>query len=270
MEKPKAEKKVEHAVDRLCRLIQILRGTSGCPWDKEQRFKDVPPSIIEEAYELDWASARQSRDEILEELGDVLFLVCFAVEILREKDKDITIDGIASRAHEKITRRHPHVFGDKKAVTKEESIAHWNREKQKEKQADPSEKSALSGVPGNLSPIKRAEMLQRYAAKVGFDWLDASGIVEKLREEIDELDRCLRDGPREKLVEEMGDLYFAVTNLSRFLDINGENSLEKANAKFLDRFRKMESLILEDGKALEDMTLEEMDVYWDKVKAREQ
>jgi MazG family protein len=269
MDKPQANKKKDHAIDRLCRLVQILRGESGCPWDKEQKFEDVPPSIIEEAYELDWASARRSRDEVLEELGDVLFLVCFAIEILREEDKHITIDRIASRTYEKIKRRHPHVFGDKTAATKEESIAHWNLEKEKEKSAASSEKSALSGVPENLSPIKRAEELQRHAAKVGFDWPEATGIIEKLREEIDEIDRCLLDGPREKLIEETGDLFFSVSNLSRFLDINGESSLERANAKFSDRFRKMESLILDDGKRLEEMTLEEMDLYWDRVKARE-
>jgi MazG family protein len=259
----------EKAIDQLCNLIQILRGKSGCPWDKEQTFDDVLPSIIEEAYELEWANAKRSREDVLDELGDVLFLICFAVMILHEEDKTISIESIASRAYQKIKRRHPHVFGQEKALTKEESLVHWNRMKEKEKQNLDHDESALSSIPENLTPIKRAEILQRCAAKVGFDWPDTTGIIEKLREELEEADSCIPEGSKEEKVDEIGDLLFSVVNLSRFLDISAESSIERANAKFSNRFRKMEALIRENGKAMQDMTLDEMDVYWEKVKASE-
>ncbi len=258
-----------HPVERLTRLIETLRGDNGCPWDKEQTFDDVLPSIIEEAYELQWANARRSQEEVLEELGDVFFLVCFAVAILHEEDRSVTVEQIASRAYEKIKRRHPHVFGDKKAASTEESLVHWNRMKEKEREERAPDESALADIPDHLSPIRRAETLQRHAAKVGFDWPDATGIIEKLREELGEIDRCLGEGPREHIAAEIGDLFFSIVNLSRFLDISSERTLETANAKFLDRFRKMEKMIHRDGKTLEATTLEEMDAYWDKVKNAE-
>jgi MazG family protein len=259
----------ENPFHRLSRLIRILRGDSGCPWDREQTFDDVLPSLIEEAYELEWANAQHSRDEVVEELGDVLFVLFFAIEILAETDENVTIERIAARAYDKIKRRHPHVFGDEKAETTSQSLFHWNRMKEEEKNAKAPDRSALAGVPDNLSPIRRSETLQRHAAKIGFDWPDTTGIIAKLREEVDEIDRCLADGSKDKIKEEIGDLFFSVTNLSRFLDIDGESSIERANAKFQDRFRKMEALILADGKTLQSLTLEEMDIYWDQVKSNE-
>lgn len=259
----------ENPFIKLSRLIRFLRGDDGCPWDREQKFDDVLPSLIEEAYELEWAHAKRSRDEVVEELGDVLFVLFFAIEILGETDADVSIERIAERAYGKIKSRHPHVFGDKKAETTAQSLLHWNQMKEEEKRTKTQDASALTGVPDNLSPVRRSEMLQRHAARVGFDWPDTTGIIAKLREEIDELDRCLADGSREKIKEEIGDLFFSVVNLSRFLDIDGESSIERANAKFQERFRRMEAMIRADGKALESLTLDEMDVYWDRVKSDE-
>jgi MazG family protein len=259
----------ENPFQKLSHLIRILRGEGGCPWDREQTFDDVLPSLIEEAYELQWANAKRSRDEVIEELGDVFFVLFFAIEILGETDPGVTPERIAARAYDKIKRRHPHVFGDETAETTSQSLFHWNRMKQEERRAKSPDSSALAGVPENLSPIRRSETLQRHAARVGFDWPDTTGIVAKLREEINELDRCLGDGSRDRIKEEIGDLFFSVTNLSRFLDIDGENSIESANAKFQERFRKMETMILADGKSLKSLTLDEMDVYWDKIKSAE-
>jgi len=254
---------------KLSRLIRTLRGDGGCPWDREQKFDDVLPSLIEEAYELEWANAKRSRDEVIEELGDVFFVLFFAIEILGETEADVTIERIARRAHDKIKRRHPHVFGDAKAETTSQSLFHWNRMKEQERLSRHPDESALAGVPDNLPPVRRSEMLQRHAARVGFDWPDTTGILAKLREEIDELDHCLAGGSRDRIREELGDLFFSVINLSRFLDIDGESSIETANAKFEERFRKMEAKILADGKRLESLTLEEMDVYWDRIKSTE-
>jgi MazG family protein len=259
----------ENPFHKLSRLIQTLRGEGGCPWDREQRFDDVVPSLVEEAYELEWANAKRSRDEVIEELGDVFFVLFFAIEILGETDPDVTPERIAARAYDKIKRRHPHVFGDEKADTTSQSLYHWNRMKEEERRAKRPDTSALAGVPDNLPPIRRSETLQRHAARVGFDWPDTTGIIAKLHEEIDELDHCLADGARDKITEEIGDLFFSVVNLSRFLDIDGESSIERANAKFQERFRKMEAMILADGKSLESLTLDEMDVYWDKIKSTE-
>jgi MazG family protein len=257
------------ATDRLVRLIRILRGENGCPWDKEQSISDVLPDIIAEAYELQWAHQRHSREEMLDELGDVLFLVCFAIGILQEEDESVSLESIAARAYDKIRRRHPHVFSDQQAANREESLSVWNQVKADEKKDRPTDDSALAGVPGNLSPIRRAEILQVHAARVGFDWSEVSGIIDKIREEIDEIDTARADGRRDKIIEETGDLYFAAANLSRFLDIDGEQALDRANAKFSKRFRAMEKLIRADGKDLKDMTLEQMDEYWDRIKAGE-
>jgi MazG family protein len=257
------------AIDRLARLIRTLRGDNGCPWDKEQTVSDILPDLIKEAYELQWAHEQQSREDILDELGDVLFLVCFTIGIMGEEDNSITVESIAARAYDKIKRRHPHVFGDKEAANREESLSVWNDVKAAEKQHQAPDDSALAGVPGNLSPIRRAETLQAFAAKVGFDWPEVTGIIEKIQEETGEIESAIADGQRDKIIEETGDLYFAAANLSRFLEIDGEQALDRANAKFSKRFRAMEKLIRRDGKALRDMTLEQMDEYWDQVKADE-
>jgi MazG family protein len=257
------------AIDRLVQLIETLRGENGCPWDKEQTVSDVLPDLIGEAYELQWAFERHSRREVLDELGDVLFLICFTIGILGEEDGRITLESIAARAYDKIKRRHPHVFGDKKAANREESLTVWNDVKANEKKSQAPDDSALAGVPGNLSPIRRAETLQTFAARVGFDWPEVTGIIEKIREETGEIESAITGGRRDKIIEETGDLYFAAANLSRFLEIDGEQALDRANAKFSKRFRAMEKLIRSDGKALRDMTLEQMDEYWDRVKAGE-
>ena len=257
------------SVDRLVRLIETLRGENGCPWDREQTIRDVLPSVLEEAYELQWAFERGSGEEMLDELGDVLFLICFAIGILHEEDDRVTVEAIAARAYDKIRRRHPHVFGDRKAENREESLAIWNDVKAEEKRGQAPDDSALSGVPRNLSPIRRAETLQTFAARVGFDWPEVAGIIEKIREEIGEIESAVAGGNRDRIIDEAGDLYFAAANLSRFLEIDGEQALDRANAKFSKRFRAMEELIRRDGKALREMTLEQMDVYWDRVKADE-
>lgn len=256
----------ERTIHELVELIGRLRGEGGCPWDRELTLGEVISSIIEEAYELEWANQNGNPDEVFDELGDVLFLTVFAATLFRETAPEASIAAIAGRAHEKITRRHPHVFGDEQARSREESIEHWNRVKAREKRRRPRPESALGDIMENHPPVRRAERVQRAAAAVGFDWHDAHGIMEKLDEEVDELRTVLTDGSRDEIRDEIGDILFTIVNLARFLDIDTEGALSHSNAKFITRFISMERLIRKDDRKLTDMTLEEMDRYWDRVK----
>jgi MazG family protein len=258
----------QSAVDKLLDLIRVLRAEDGCPWDREQTVEDILSDLVEEAYELQWARASSSPEEVFEETGDVLFVLVFAIALLHEKDPSFTIERIAEHAHAKIKRRHPHVFGGEEARDSRESLAHWDRIKAEEKKERPGGRPSLSDVPANLSPIRRAEKIQRVAAKSGFDWPDAAGIIAKIREETAEVEALLGGARETELEEEIGDLYFSVANLSRFLDIDGEASLTRANAKFVARYRAMEEIALRDGHRIEELTLEQMDRYWEEAKKR--
>ncbi len=256
----------DNATDRLLALIVHLRGENGCPWDREQKLEDILSDLIEEAYELEWA-CRKHPDELFEELGDVLFLVCFATAVKHEADPDFTIERLALHAHDKIYNRHPHVFGDAKADTSDESLVHWERIKAGERERKNSNGDLFDGVAGNLPPIRLAEKIQERAASVGFDWDDYRGVVAKLREELDELEESLERNDRDSIKEELGDLMFSVINMTRFLNIDASGALNGTTSKFVNRFRIMEKMIHTDGKRLPDMTLPEMDEYWERAKA---
>ncbi len=258
----------EDAIERLLGLIRTLRGENGCPWDRAQKVEDILSDLIEEAYELDWAS-RNRVHELFEEMGDVLFLVCFAVAIQNETDPDFTIARLARHAHDKIYRRHPHVFGDARADTPDESIVHWERIKSEERagrKTAGADTGLFDDVAGNLPPIRRAEKVQERAASVGFDWDHVSGIVAKLREELGEVEESLSSGSGDQVREELGDLLFSAINLTRFLNVDASSALNATTAKFMVRFRRMEELIRADGRQLAAMTLDEMDVYWERAK----
>ncbi|MDH3197040.1 MAG: nucleoside triphosphate pyrophosphohydrolase [Candidatus Krumholzibacteria bacterium] len=247
-------------------LIGTLRGPGGCPWDRAQSLEDILSDLVEEAYELEWAAARHGDAETLDEMGDVLFLLCFAVSVKRETNPSFTLDAIAGHAHEKIKSRHPHVFGDETAATPEESIAHWERAKARERAAGPGA-GALAGVAGNLPPLRHAQKIQQRAASVGFDWERTEDIVAKIREELAELEDALRQGAGDAIRHEVGDLLFSVVNVARFLRIDSEAALVTTTSRFVRRFEALERLIADDGRRLSDMTLAEMDVYWERVKS---
>ncbi len=253
------------AIKQLFGLIKRLRGANGCPWDREQKLGDILSDLVEEAYELDWAGLNHPQ-ELFEEMGDVLFLVCFAIAVKHESDPEFTIDRIAGHAHDKIYNRHPHVFGDAEASTSGESLVHWERIKAEERNRKNADGDVFDGVAGNLPPMRMAEKVQERAASVGFDWDETSGIIDKLREEIDELEASLKSGDRDDIKEELGDLLFSVINMTRFLNIDASGALNATTTKFTSRFHKMEVMIRADGKALADMTLAEMDAYWDRAK----
>jgi tetrapyrrole methylase family protein/MazG family protein len=253
----------ETNLQKLFTLIRTLRGDDGCPWDRSQTLDDILSDLIEETYELQWAQSRRSKDELLEEMGDVLFVLVFAIALVQETDPAVTIEEIASRVHTKIIRRHPHVFGDAVANTKSESLAHWNRVKAEEKDKGAS---LFESVPDDFPPMRKAEQIQRLAAGTGFDWPDTTGIFEKIREEVGEVEETLSGGRGDRTREEIGDLFFSVINLSRFLNIDGEAALSRTNAKFVGRYEAMAALASSDGHRVEDLTLEEMDVYWERTK----
>ncbi len=253
------------ALARVFQLIARLRAPDGCPWDRAQTLPDVLSDLIEETYELEWSAKEHGESELFEEFGDVLFVLLFAIAIKRESAPQFTLAALADQAHDKIKSRHPHVFGDKHASTPDESVVHWERMKQEER----TQKGArvLDGVAGNLPPLRHAVKVQERAGAVGFDWDDVAGTVDKLREEVDELDAALRGGNRAEVEDEMGDVLFAAANVGRFLKVDTDDVLRQSTAKFIRRFNTMETMILADGRRFEDMTLADMNAYWERAKA---
>jgi tetrapyrrole methylase family protein/MazG family protein len=255
------------SLQRVFDLIARLRGPDGCPWDRAQSLDDVLSDLIEEAYELEWAGAHHGDAELFDEMGDVLFVLCFAMAIKRETSPNFTVDAIAAHAYEKIYNRHPHVFGTEKAATPEDSIVHWERVKAAERAG--RNEGTLDGIAGNLPALRHAVKVQERAAGVGFDWDDVKPVIAKLREEIEELERALTMDDPAHLKHEMGDVIFSALNVARFLKLDADEALQVSTSKFIKRFQTMEARIHSDGKKLEAMTLDEMDAYWNRAKSEE-
>jgi MazG family protein len=255
------------SLQRVFDLIERLRGPDGCPWDRAQKLDDVLSDLIEEAYELEWSGAHHADADVFDEMGDVLFVLCFALAIKRETSPDFTIDAIAAHAYEKIYSRHPHVFGTEKADTPEDSIVHWERTKAAERARRGA--GTLDGIAGNLPALRHAVKVQERAAGVGFDWDSVAPVIAKLREEIEELERALDSGDKDHIKHEMGDVIFSSANVARFLKIDADEALQVSTSKFIKRFQTMEQRIQSEGKKLEAMTLDEMDAYWNRAKSEE-
>ena len=253
------------ATERVLDIMARLRAPGGCPWDREQTPATLKMQMLEEVYEVMEAIDAGSATDLREELGDLLLHVAFQAQIAREKG-DFTFAEVAAELADKLVRRHPHVFGDEKAAGAGEVITLWNDLKKKEK---PERVSALDGVPKALPALLRAEALQKKARQVGFDWPDVRGALEKVREEIDELSREIEEEAGPATAEEIGDLLFAIVNLTRHLKLRAEELLAAANDKFSRRFRAVEERIKAQGRAMKDCTLAELDAAWDEVKKAE-
>jgi len=253
-----------NSLARVFDLIARLRGADGCPWDRAQTLDDVRSDLIDEAYELEWAGTHHGDADIFDEMGDVLFVLCFAIAIKRETSADFTLDAIAEHAYRKIHGRHPHVFGTEKADTPEESIVHWEQAKARERAL--KSQGTLDGIAGNLPALRHAVKVQERVAGVGFDWDDVKPVIAKLREEIGELEEALASGDKDHIKHEMGDVIFSSANVARFLKIDADEALQISTSKFINRFQRMEARIQSDGKKLESMTLDEMDTYWNRMK----
>jgi MazG family protein len=262
--------------ERLVALQARLRSPSGCPWDREQTHATLRTYLIEEVYEV--LDALESGDDakFAEELGDLLLQVVFHAQIARE-DGRFTVADVIREIHEKMVRRHPHVFGEKRARNAAEVLKNWEQIKAEERRAkgtlpQSAEKqthgSLLDGVPHTLPAVMEGFQLTRRAARIGFDWESAEGVLEKLGEESSELRRALQDESPKKIEEEIGDLLFAAVNLARFLHTDPEIALKKANVKFAARFREMERRARESGRELADVPRQEMETLWEQAKSR--
>lgn len=257
------------ALERLFDLIATLRGDGGCPWDRDQDLGDILSDLVEEVHELQWAHEAQTQEALLEELGDVVFVLTFAIALVQEHYPEYTLDRVCSFAYDKIKRRHPHVFGHEVARNKEEGLAHWDRIKEEEKPLGDGPSDILRDVPANLPPTRRAVKIQKRVARMGFDWPDIAGIFAKIREELDELESALAGRRSLRCEEELGDVLFSVINLGRFLNIDIDKALSGTNSKFVRRYHRMLELVRDEGKEFRSLDLEEMDKYWERVKEAE-
>jgi len=261
-------------IDRLLRIMAQLRSKDGgCPWDLEQDFATIAPYTIEEAYEVADAIEKRDMPALKEELGDLLFQVVFHGRMAEEAGLFGFTD-IADAVSDKMISRHPHVFGDEDQIASAaDQTVNWERLKEAEraqKAKDSGLSSALDGVTAGLPALTRAVKIQKRAARVGFDWAEPAPILDKIEEEIGELRVELESGAGvDRLEDELGDLFFALANLARRLDIDAEGALRRATAKFERRFRGMEALAATDGKVLNGQPLDALDALWDRVKADE-
>lgn len=251
------DKRLE-AFGKLLNIMDELRAK--CPWDKEQTFDTLRYLTIEEMYELSDAIIERDMDEIKKELGDLMLHLVFYSKIASEQNSFDITDVLVS-INEKLIRRHPHIYGDVQANDAETVKNNWEKIKMTE-----GRKSVLSGVPGSLPAMVKAYRIQEKARGVGFDWENAGQVWEKVQEELGELELEKLSGSKEKIEDEFGDLLFALINYSRFIDVNPEDALERTNRKFTKRFQYIEERVIEEGKSMHDMTLAQLDEYWNEAK----
>lgn len=261
--------------EKLVDIMATLRGPNGCPWDKQQDFNSLKPMLVEEVYEVLEAVENNDPEGLSEELGDLLLHVVFNAQLGKEAGT-FDIDTVIQKISQKLVRRHPHVFGDESASTAEEVIKNWETIKAQEKaeklkSRTPEQRSLLEGIPSKLPAIHEAHQISSRAARVGFDWRDVEGIFDKLQEEVQELKDVLSgddERHREKLEDEIGDMLFVIVNIARYLKIDSESALKRANRKFKSRFQYMETELANQGKTLEAASLEEMEALWQKAKTQ--
>lgn len=259
----------ENDFQNLVDLMARLRGPGGCPWDHEQTRETLKPMLIEEAFELLEALDSEEAEKICEELGDLLFQVVFHSQIAKEKEEFDVYD-VCRRVHEKMVRRHPHVFGDRSFVDSQELLRNWEDLKAAEKAASgrprPVRKSVLDGIPERLPALYQSHQLTSKAARIGFDWPDLDGIHLQYQEEFKELKLALETGDEKDVKEEVGDLIFTVLNVARFLEIDPETALRRANRKFKRRFQRMERHFESRQQPLKEVTPAEMEDFWQNSK----
>lgn len=256
---PERKAKLE-AFNRLLTVMDELR--LNCPWDKKQTLESLRHLTVEEVYELGDAILNQDMDGLKKELGDVLLHMVFYSKIASESGL-FHIGDVLNAICDKLIFRHPHIYSDTKADTEEEVKRNWESLKKKEGQT-----RTLSGVPSSLPPMVKAMRIQEKARGAGFDWEEPAQVWEKVQEEIAEFREHTADGTfnKEEAEKELGDVFFSLINYARFLDINPDQALERTNLKFIKRFNFLEDKALENGKVLREMSLAEMDVYWEEAK----
>lgn len=254
------------AIDRLRQIMVRLRDPQqGCPWDRQQDWASIAPHTIEEAYELAEAIARGEPEAVRDELGDVLFQVVFQARIAEERGL-FDFDAVATAIADKLERRHPHVFADAKVADAAAQSLAWEQHKRAERAARGQGTGALDGVTLGLPALIRATKLGSRAAKVGFDWAEAAGAIEKVREELGELQHEIDRGDRARTHEELGDLLFALAQAARHLDVDAEAALRDASAKFERRFRQVEAHLAAEGRTPADVDMVRLEALWVRAK----
>jgi MazG family protein len=256
----------DHAVQlaRLRAIMHRLRAPGGCPWDAEQTHESLVPNLIEEAHETVDTIRRGDYEHLREELGDLLLQVVFHCELAEEVGR-FDLDDVARGISDKLVRRHPHVFAQSDAATSDAVLQQWDAIKRAEKGDE--EQPYLHGVGKGLPGLLRAVKLQKKAAKTGFDWPDVGGVLDKIREELGELETALAAGDEAAIHDELGDLMFSVVNLARFRKIDPEELMAAANSKFEQRFATMERALHQQGIALTEATLDQMEREWQNAKS---
>ena len=250
--------------DRLIEILKQLRAPNGCEWDRDQTAESLVPYLLEETYEVIEAIEEKDAQLLKEELGDLTLHVLFQAELAAENNAFDISDSL-DHICEKLIRRHPHVFGDKKDTSLSVQNESWEKAKQKEKKRE----RFLDGVPKNLPALTRARRIQEKASHVGFDWKEIEPVWDKVHEEIDELKEAVDGGDQEFIKDELGDVLFSLVNLGRFLDVSGEDALRMTIAKFENRFAKVEKSLKNRGKSITESNLEEMDKIWEAIKVEE-
>ncbi len=251
-------------------MQQLRLPETGCPWDRQQSFRTIVPYTIEEAYEVADAIENGTMDDVKDELGDLLFQIIFYAQLGQESN-DFDFDEIVECISDKLIRRHPHVFSEQKNMSQAQLSDSWDAIKQSERlnKKQPESDSILENIPTGMAPLVRATKIQKQCAKVGFDWPNLPPVIDKIEEEIaevlTEVDAEQQD--QNAIEEEVGDLLFAVVNLSRHLNVDAEAALRKANHKFEQRFRKVEQHFVDQKKPLKEASLDEMEAVWQKIKS---
>jgi MazG family protein len=261
--------------EKLVEIMSTLRGPNGCPWDKQQDFNTLKPMLVEEVYEVLEAIDNRDFDGLAEELGDLLLHIVFQAHLAKEAGS-FDVNTVIQKISDKLVRRHPHVFGTESASSAEDVIKNWEaikaREKaEKLKNRTPEQRSLLEGIPSRLPALHEAHQISSRAARVGFDWPHINGIFEKLQEELSELRQVIEaktdESRTERLEDEIGDMLFVIVNIARYLKIDSESALKRANRKFKTRFQYMERELARHGKALQEISLDEMEELWQRAKA---
>lgn len=254
--------------EALLSLMDRLRAEEGCPWDREQTHASLRPYLIEETYEALEALDVGETGHIVEELGDVLFQVVFHCQIAREQG-EFTMADVLQAVIQKMTRRHPHVFGNREVANSGEALRQWEQIKRTEAGAEGTPRSALDGVPKSLPSLLRAQRLQVKAGRVGFDWPTWREAWSKVREEMVEADEAMVAGDADRVKAELGDLLFSLVNVARLLEIDAEGSLRQAADTFTRRFKEVEAAMRAEGRQVDEASPEELDRQWLAVKSRE-
>ena len=247
--------------DGVLQLLERLRGPNGCPWDRKQTHRSMTDMLLEECYELIEAIEGNNIEEMIGELGDVLFHVAFQARIAEEAE-EFTHGQVFEALISKLVRRHPHVFGDVQAGDAEQVVANWDAIKRDEKTG--SDESILDGLPRSMPSLAYAQSAQGRAARAGFDWDDISGVLDKVVEELGEINEARSDEQRE---HELGDLLFSIVNASRWMGIDAESALRHANGRFYGRYTTMERFSRERGLSFAELPLDEKEALWQEVKA---